>query len=378
VMSTNIWNFKESPVIVSGFIKCFYGLSASIVALFYTTFFNNDAVSFLLFLCIFVLVDMIPVIMILRKDDTSNTTNPKSINLGMGILALILLTCALNAILDKTGVITHDNMVPWYIFFALVWIQIGSFQSMHLWKFSDEESSCSGSIQGSDISSTRDFTLSEALKDPKFYFLFVCNTIGMGAGLMFINNISEVYISTFGDVGGKALIVSILSIFNALGRAGAGAVFAKYRPLMSTPSFYCFTFLFLSISFALLSIDANLFLYPCVCLTGAAYGSTWVLSPVILKDFYGTNHFGSIYAVSQLSAALGALLFSTLLFGEIYDEHANGDNCYGEECYRLTFIITASASAIGFGIMYYLSRITKKLYFPRESEYSVFYEDANE
>ena len=36
----------------------------------------------------------------------------------------------------------------------------------------------------------------------------------------------------FGDVGGKALIVSILSIFNALGRAGAGAVFAKYRPLM--------------------------------------------------------------------------------------------------------------------------------------------------
>ena len=71
---------------------------------------------------------------------------------------------------------------------------VSSFQSMHLWKFSDEESSCSGSIQGSDISSTRDFTLSEALKDPKFYFLFVCNTIGMVLKLSFVRILFEPFL----------------------------------------------------------------------------------------------------------------------------------------------------------------------------------------
>ena len=45
--------------------------------------------------------------------------------------------------------------------------------------------------------------------------------------------------------------------------------------------------------------------------------------------------------LSEPSAAISSLLFSTLLAGQLYDVQAGyDDNCYGQTCYGYTFIIT--------------------------------------
>lgn len=90
-------------------------------------------------------------------------------------------------------------------------------------------------------------------------------------------------------------------------------------------------------------------LYVATALLGICYGSIYSLMVPIASELFGLKHFGIIYNFVLLGNPVGALLFSTLLAGSVYDTEADkqgSSTCLGAECFRLTFFILAGVCGL--------------------------------
>ncbi|KAE8705090.1 hypothetical protein F3Y22_tig00110430pilonHSYRG00239 [Hibiscus syriacus] len=68
------------------------------------------------------------------------------------------------------------------------------------------------------------------------------------------------------------------------------------------------------------------------------------------SELFGLKHFGIIYNFMLIGNPVGALLFSGLLAGSVYDAEAakqGSSTCLGPECFRLTFFVLAGICCIG-------------------------------
>ena len=69
------------------------------------------------------------------------------------------------------------------------------------------------------------------------------------------------------------------------------------------------------------------------------------------SELFGLKHFGKIYNFMALGNPIGALLFSGLLAGYVYDKEAakqhSGGSCLGPDCFRLTFLVLSGVSVLG-------------------------------
>ena len=104
------------------------------------------------------------------------------------------------------------------------------------------------------------------------------------------------------------------------------------------------------IAFFLYASALDSTLYAATALLGICYGVQYSIMFPTVSELFGLKHFGVISSSMMLGNPIGALLFSALFAGSVYDAEAakqGSSTCYGANCFRLTFLCLAGVCGLG-------------------------------
>ncbi|GFZ19143.1 major facilitator superfamily protein [Actinidia rufa] len=167
-----------------------------------------------------------------------------------------------------------------------------------------------------------DFTLMQALIKADFWLLFTSLLLGSASGLTVIDNLGQMSQSLGYD--NAHIFVSLISIWNFLGRIGGGYLseiivrdYAYPRPvgMAVAQAIMVFGHFFLGMGWP----GA---LYVGTLLIGLGYGAHWSIVPAAASELFGLKKFGALYNFLTLANPAGSLVFSGLIASSIYDSEA--------------------------------------------------------
>lgn len=208
--------------------------------------------------------------------------------------------------------------------------------------------------------------LVQAMRTSNFWLLFIAMLCGMGSGLATVNNMSQIGESLGYTSSERSTLVSLWSIWNFLGRFGAGYISDIFlhkkgwaRPLVMTVTLAIMTGGHIIIGSG---FPGNLYIGSVI--VGICYGSQWSLMPTISSEIFGVLHMGTIFNTIAVASPLGSYIFSVRVIGYIYDKEASGvgDSCIGTHCFMLSFFILACVSFFGFFVSLVLFIKTRGVY----------------
>ncbi|ONI08541.1 hypothetical protein PRUPE_5G184300 [Prunus persica] len=201
------------------------------------------------------------------------------------------------------------------------------------------------------LQSGENFNLVQAMCTMDFWILFIAMACGMGSGLATINNLNQIGGSLGYRTFEKSTLISLWSIWNFLGRFGAGYVSDHFLHLRgwARPLFIVITLTGMSIGHVVIASGMPCALYTGSLLVGVFYGSQWSLMPTITSEIFGVLHMGTIFNAITIGAPVGSYIFSVRVIGHIYDKEASTawNTCTGAHCFRLSFLIMACATFLG-------------------------------
>jgi nitrate/nitrite transporter NarK len=188
-----------------------------------------------------------------------------------------------------------------------------------------------------------DYTVSEMLKTPQFYLIWIMFVFGSGAGLMVISFIGklakELYDAKIIALAGF-VFVAILAIGNASGRIIAGFLSDKIGRARAM-------FLVFIIQAVVLSLfpkfnNTGAFVIGALII-GFDYGACLSLFPSITSDYYGLKNFGFNYGVVFTAWGVGGFIMPTYIAGVI-----NVATGFYDLSFYVAAILCVAAAAITF------------------------------
>lgn len=150
----------------------------------------------------------------------------------------------------------------------------------------------------------RDYTWKEMLKTRQFWTLWLMFAFGATAGLMTIG-----HVKSFGEMLGlevaiAAMVVSMLSVFNALGRIGWGWVSDRIGQK-------AFILMFAICALAMLALNSMTslpLLLIGAAVVGFCFGGNFALFPSMSASYFGTKNMGLNYALLVTSYGVGGII----------------------------------------------------------------------
>ncbi|XP_010325963.1 protein NUCLEAR FUSION DEFECTIVE 4-like [Solanum lycopersicum] len=244
-------------------------------------------------------------------------------------------------------------------------------------EYEEKETSCFSNVFNPPPRG-EDYTILQALFSIDMIILFIATTFGVGGTLTAIDNLGQI---------GKALgypeksittFVSLVSIWNYLGRVVSGFVseifLKKYkfpRPMMLT------LVLLLSCSgHLLIAFGVPNSLYIASILMGFCFGAQWPLIFAIISELFGLKYYSTLYNFGGGASPVGAYLLNVRVTGHLYDKVAKKQmlakglkreigqdlTCIGVECYKMAFLIITGATLLSCAISLILVIRTRKFY----------------
>lgn len=222
-----------------------------------------------------------------------------------------------------------------------------------------------------------DHTILQALMSLDLWILFLATTCGLGSTITAIDNMGQIGKSLRYSSLSISTFVSLLSIWNFLGRVGAGFISEILLHKYSIPRPFLLSLVLLVASVGHLLVASALpgSLYMASILIGMCFGAQWPLMFSIISELFGLRHFAILYNIGASASPLGAYLFSVRVAGYFYDRQAklqmpssvvpaasNDMMCAGKSCFELTFFIMASVSIVGSAIAAVLVYRTRQFY----------------
>lgn len=209
--------------------------------------------------------------------------------------------------------------------------------------------------------------LGQAICTSRFWLLFIAAACGMGSGLATVNNISQIGASLGYTSSETSSMVSLWSIWNFVGRFGAGYLSEYFLHVngWARPLFMTITLATMSIGHAVIASAFPGALYIGSVLVGVCYGSQWSLMPTIASEIFGVVHMGTIFNTIAMASPIGSYILSVRVIGYIYDVEASvegGNSCSGTHCFRLSFLVMSSAALLGSLAALILFFLTKDFY----------------
>ncbi|KAK8962310.1 hypothetical protein KSP40_PGU009901 [Platanthera guangdongensis] len=167
------------------------------------------------------------------------------------------------------------------------------------------------------------FTLSQALIKADFWLLFISLLLGSGSGLTVIDNLGQMSQSLGYDE--THIFVSMISIWNFLGRVGGGyfseiivSDHAYPRPVAMAVAQSV-----MAVGHFFIGMGWPGAMYIGTLLIGLGYGAHWAIVPAAASELFGLKNFGALYNFLTVANPAGSLIFSGLIASHIYDYEAD-------------------------------------------------------
>nr|XP_043616489.1 protein NUCLEAR FUSION DEFECTIVE 4-like [Erigeron canadensis] len=220
-----------------------------------------------------------------------------------------------------------------------------------------------------------DFTLMQALVKADFLLMFFSLVLASGSGLTVIDNLGQICESL--GYENPHIFVSMISIWNFLGRVGGGyfseIIVRKYA--YPRPVAMAAVQVVMACSLFYFAMSAPGAIYVVSIVMGSCYGAHWAIVPSAASELFGIKSFGSLYNFLALANPAGALIFSGFLASGIYDYEAKIQSqqtygealtCYGTICYSITCGILSGlcliAVFLSMTVVYRTKRVYMQLY----------------
>lgn len=201
----------------------------------------------------------------------------------------------------------------------------------------------------------QDLTGLALIKNYDFQLMISIIALLSGCGLMYINNVSNTLVALLRYETGlddraalevlQQLNVSVLSIFNCLGRIWAGVVsdLAKQRFGIQRSAFLLASaVIFLVLNVCILANRSSGSVVFFTALMGFAYGEMFGIAPVLTSELFGLRWLSTNWGMMSMAPGVSGNVFN-LIFGHVYDSHSDPDThiCTdGADCYRSAFLFT--------------------------------------
>ncbi|XP_024358278.1 protein NUCLEAR FUSION DEFECTIVE 4 [Physcomitrium patens] len=229
-------------------------------------------------------------------------------------------------------------------------------------------------------------TLSQAISSLDFWLLVVAMFCSMGSGTTAIDNMGQIGLSLGYEQVEINTFISLISIWNFLGRFGAGLISELLLHMRGYGRPFCLAFSLglMCIGHLVMATAVTGSLYVGSIIVGVCYGAQWSLMPAVTSDIFGLQHFGTLYNTIAIASPVAAYVLSVQVAGYFYDKEAHeqhkpatligripslissgSDNpllCHGPSCFRTTFIILALVCAFGCTVCLWLFARTKRFY----------------
>ncbi|KAG4907466.1 hypothetical protein JHK84_055995 [Glycine max] len=223
-----------------------------------------------------------------------------------------------------------------------------------------------------------DYTILQALFSLDMLILFICSICGIGGTLTAIDNLGQIGKSLRYPKKSISTFVSLVSIWNYLGRVFAGFVSEHYlqkykfpRPLMLT-----LTMLLSCVGHLLIAFDVPNGLYAASVIIGFCFGAQWPLLFAIISELFGHKYYATLYNFGSAASPLGLYVLNVVMTGHLYDKEAKKQlaalglerkegqelNCIGIHCFKLSFIIITAATFFGVIVSLILVARTRTFY----------------
>jgi hypothetical protein len=221
-----------------------------------------------------------------------------------------------------------------------------------------------------------DFTLLQALVKADFLLMFFSLVLASGSGLTVIDNLGQMCQSL--GYENPHIFVSMISIWNFLGRVGGGyfseLVVRKYA--YPRPVAMAAVQVVMACSLFYYAIGAPGAIYVVSVVMGSCYGAHWAIVPSAASELFGLKSFGALYNFLTLASPAGSLIFSGIIASGIYDYEAkiqsatnnppltDGEalTCYGTICYSITCGILSVLCLMAFFLSMIVVYRTKRVY----------------
>ncbi|XP_023515641.1 uncharacterized protein LOC111779750 [Cucurbita pepo subsp. pepo] len=387
---TGVHNFKNYSGTIVGIMKGYLGLSGALVIQVYNTICNGEPSNFLLLLAVLPTLLSIMFMWFIRIDRTESKNERKHLDSLSAHAVIVAFYLMAVIILDNTfSLPSSTRSFTFSILLILLSAPLGiainarredlkGTEKTHVLNKSksvDTEDLVEyhelprddGQIMAVASSSTpQAMNVLEALCTINFWLLFTAMVCGMGSGLATINNMTQLGQSLGYTVTETKTFVSLWSIWNFLGRFGAGYAsdYLLHSYGCARPLLMAITLLIMSGGHLVIASSFSGNLYVGSTLVGICYGSQWSLMPSITSDIFGIEHMGTIFNAIATASPLGSYVFSVKVIGYIYDREAAGEHgsCSGTHCFAVSFLVMAVVAFVGFLVAAALFFRTRRFY----------------
>uniref|UniRef100_A0A0A9D1I4 Uncharacterized protein n=1 Tax=Arundo donax TaxID=35708 RepID=A0A0A9D1I4_ARUDO len=202
-----------------------------------------------------------------------------------------------------------------------------------------------------------DYTILQALVSVDMLLLFTATVFGVGGTLTAIDNMGQIGESLGYPQRSIATFVSLISIWNYLGRVAAGfaseALLARYR--IPRPLLVAAVLLLTVPGHLLIAFGVPGSLYAASVLVGFCFGAAYPMILAIISELFGLRYYSTLYNVGNVASPVGSYILNVRVAGRMYDREAarqgaaaavagKGVTCVGKRCYRESFLVVAAVT----------------------------------